>query len=449
MTTLLCEHADFDQLREDRPELAQDIDRVNSNSILDTICKMLVGLYSAESEGWQVIALQNLGLLLRSYPHLWTREDVTQLLDGIFASDNLRLRELVIRSLSEYLTKEHEKKAAEVEALSLKMPHSAKKRVDMEQLVGNTEVFADSSVSTQLIQRYLSAVLKGALNGDMPVTQRLSLDILSHTVIRGLSHPLQCLPALIALETANDQRIAAKAAHMHGHLASKHGTILAVRYLDHARAAFNFQATNSGTNLLSDEVSAPIQKRSALRGFRGAEEPRALLQSWYNLIKDRRQPRLDFIKAMTKVFDVDPSSDVSSETVRFAIFVADNLAVMEYKGQEELLLLIHELKTILSVGGMQALFVAQRTLEELEDEDVDGGILSGAASSAGSEMKSTSVSMGSFEDSPSRVGRRAVRAPTLSDVSQHKEHASKAAQIFTVVLLLRNHLKWLYNLPES
>ena len=180
--------------------------------------------------------------------------------------------------------------------------------------------------------------------------QRLSLDILQHTVMRGLSHPLQCIPALIALETSDDAHISAKALQMHAHLSSKHQSILAVRYLDHARAAFEFRQARNGDY-------------ATLRGYRDPDDPRSLLQQWYTLIRDRRQPRLDFLKGMIKAFDIDPNGEITETNVLFARFVADNLATMEYKTQEEVLAVLHELKLILSVAGVQTNFLANETLE--------------------------------------------------------------------------------------
>lgn len=46
--------------------------------------------------------------------------------------------------------------------------------------------------------------------------------------------------------------------------------------------------------------------------------------------------------------------------ILFARYVADNLAVLDYKTLEELYIVIGELRTILSVAGMQVLYMAQQ-----------------------------------------------------------------------------------------
>lgn len=79
----------------------------------------------------------------------------------------------------------------------------------MDELVGNTDGFADSgldpssssihcfsltlfhhSVSSAVVQRYLNPILEGALSQN-PQIQASAIDILSFTIKQGLAHPLQ------------------------------------------------------------------------------------------------------------------------------------------------------------------------------------------------------------------------------------------------------------------
>ena len=78
----------------------------------------------------------------------------------------------------------------------------------MEELIGNTDGFADSgyviyvdvklqgglmllnSVSSAVVQRYLSHILDAALS-KTPQIQATAIDVLSFTIKQGLAHPLQ------------------------------------------------------------------------------------------------------------------------------------------------------------------------------------------------------------------------------------------------------------------
>lgn len=86
-----------------------------------------------------------------------------------------------------------------------------------------------------------------------PAIQRVGAEIIKQVVMQGLAHPLQCVPTLIALETSPDAAIASRALHLHNHLSSKHGSILAARYLDLARASFDFQLKQTSYSDLRGE----------------------------------------------------------------------------------------------------------------------------------------------------------------------------------------------------
>lgn len=93
------------------------------------------------------------------------------------------------------------------------LPETAKGKVkasdvNMDELVGNTDGFADSgygiripvvrcflmnyhfSVSSAIVQRYLGPILEAALSQHQQI-QSAAIDVLSFTIKQGLAHPLQ------------------------------------------------------------------------------------------------------------------------------------------------------------------------------------------------------------------------------------------------------------------
>lgn len=99
-------------------------------------------------------------------------------------------------------------------------------------------------------------------------------------------------------------------------------------------------------------------------------EPTALLQRWYSLVREKRAPRQDFLKALVKAFDIPTalkSSQVNilrisrlfilkhtiQDDVDFSRYMAENFATLDYKTQEEVLTVIKHLTSILSTSGMQ------------------------------------------------------------------------------------------------
>jgi hypothetical protein len=72
------------------------------------------------------------------------------------------------------------------------------------------------------------------------------------------------------------------------------------------------------------------------------------------LVKEKRQTRLDFIRTVTKAFDVDSTKlSATHDEVQFVRFVVENLSAFDYKTQEEVLAVIRAVTNVLSVSGMQ------------------------------------------------------------------------------------------------
>lgn len=97
---------------------------------------------------------------------------------------------------------------------------------------------------------------------------------------------MQLLPLLISLETSEDERVAQDALNLHATLHTKHPSLLNVRYLEFARASYDYQRT------ITSEVSG--QRRGV-----------AVLAGWYSLLSEKRAWRLEFLKAITRAFELD------------------------------------------------------------------------------------------------------------------------------------------------
>jgi cohesin loading factor subunit SCC2 len=104
----------------------------------------------------------------------------------------------------------------------------------------------------------------------------------------------QCLPILVSLETSSDPYLADRALDLHATLHQKHATLVNVRYLDYVKASYEYQRS------LTSEPS-------------GHREGQALLSGWFAMLGEKRQYRLDFLKALGRVFNYDTAktSEVS------------------------------------------------------------------------------------------------------------------------------------------
>ncbi|CAO1632103.1 unnamed protein product [Parajaminaea phylloscopi] len=471
-SALLTEKVDFDALVKERADLKDAImagcGADDRSSVRDVVFKLFLDIRQF-SACYAATALRDIGYLFRGFPLLMIQDEGMQVMNSVFAANQSAETERLLRIMLDFLDSDVEQRAPEkaeaaaavaaVRERALPRKGPASNSVDMSELVGNTSTFADSGVSSVLVQRYLEPILRAAVNVKAPSVQRPALDIVKFVVTQGLTHPLQCVPTLICLETLEDRSITMKALKLHEHLFTKHASILASRYAELVRSTFEFQLQVQKDNL------------QMMRGYRidpSSGCPAALLDSWYTLLRDRRQTRLDFVKAMTKLLDIDTSSNECSEhTVLLSRFVADNLATLHYKTLEEVLVVAAEIKRIISITGAQVKFFAEELVAAAENGGQSpnrphGGIevliplrrpsgtvseaLTEAASSEAEEQPMDTTSDGA-EDPSSDEDAESV--PDKATPSRGHADTARMSIAMGTAVLLRTHLKHLYGLSEG
>ncbi|OBZ71396.1 Protein rad9 [Grifola frondosa] len=343
--SLLCEHCNFDTLRVEHDDLRVDIDSITKGPVIEHVYRSLLRLYEKYADaGFRGRILQCLGFLFRAQPALMTADTSANIMDTIFSSPEEEVRGRLLKILQDFLISEATKHSANEKANAKSKATSGK--VNMEELVGNTDGFADSGVSSAVVQRYLDPILKAALSRN-PQIQSASVDILSFTIKQGLAHPLQSFPVIVALETSSNHLLSTRASALHTILHSKHTSLLNARYIVSARASFDYQK-----QLTTGQV----------QGYRMGPGPTALLQRWYSLVREKRASRQDFLRALVKVFDVELSSKTSQDDVDFTRYMAENFAAFEYKTQEEDQI-PHEV--IMDVEGMSTLTLPMASVPQV------------------------------------------------------------------------------------
>ncbi|KAG5642305.1 hypothetical protein DXG03_003025 [Asterophora parasitica] len=294
------------------------------------------------------------GFLFRAQPTLMTKDQSSEIMDAIFTSSELDSHGRLLRIMQEFLTSEAAKHSAkqkgELADPTLRSPaylsadvHKEQNKpteVNMDELVGNTDGFADSGVSSAIVQRYLPQILDAALSQNLSI-QGSAIDVLTFTVKQGLAHPLQSFPVIIALETSPVPSISNRASALHAILHGKHASLLNTKYIESARASFEYQKKVSSGHVT---------------GFRVQPVPIALLQRWYSLVREKRVARQDFLKALLKAFseNLEKHQDAQDD-VDFIRYMAENFSAFDYKTQEEALTVIKQLTSTLSTHGMHLL----------------------------------------------------------------------------------------------
>ncbi|KAG1898204.1 uncharacterized protein F5891DRAFT_490571 [Suillus fuscotomentosus] len=417
IVALLGEHCDFDRLRDDYPEL----NSVSPGPIVEHIYKSLLELYEKYNDvGLKGRILQCLGFLFRAQPTLMTLGRSASIMDDIFHSSDLESRGRLLRIMHDFLVSESMKHHEEQKGGTKGKQGGV---VDMAELVGNTDGFADSGVSSAVVQRYISSILDAALSQHSQI-QNVAVDILSFTIKQGLAHPLQSFPVIVALETCPNNAISSRANALHAILWSKHASLLNARYIISARQSFDYQKKIS---------------TDAVKGYRMQVEPAALLQRWYSLVREKRASRQDFLRALLKSFDINPSLKSSQDDVDFARYMAENFASLDYRTQEEVITVIKHLTSVLSTAGMQVidLLSPSHLLAQLHD----------------TRPLHNAPHQPPMSDFVTRsIDQETPNAPSSSAPSEmsHVDVAIMRSSItIGIVMLLKAHLKSLYGLSEE
>ncbi|CAE6449430.1 unnamed protein product [Rhizoctonia solani] len=395
IVSLLGEHSDFDKIRQEQSTVKDLIDSIDTGPIAEYIYGLIHKLYKRfDDQQLRGRLLQCFGFLFRAHPSLMTREDSAEMMDAIFASPQEEAQARLLKIMQDFLLSEASKHA---HATANNKPKKGV-AVDMEELIGNTDGFADSGVSSAIIQRYLTQILSSALSTNRHI-QAPAADILSFTVRQGLAHPLQCFPIIVALETSHDNSLSSRASSLHTLLHNKHASLLNSRYLESVGRSLEYQKQlHPGT----------------WKGYRLSPNPTALLHRWYSLVREKRQTKLDFLKSFLRVFDVDVAVlACTQDHLDLVRYIAENISAFDYKTQEEILTVIRHLTHVLSVVGMHIVEILHQERRQKETAmEVD-------------------------------------HQPT--DVSANSDSLSRArvVTIISIVLVLKVHLKHLYGITED
>ncbi|KAI0034608.1 hypothetical protein K488DRAFT_83792 [Vararia minispora EC-137] len=404
IVALLCENCDFDKLRAEHPDDVAELARISTESIIQRIYQQYLHLYARypeSNERGRILAC--LGSLFRAHPTLMTLDSSATIMDTVFSQGSEEDRTRLLRLMQDFLVSESEKHAAKEKGKEQEgNKANATGDVDMEELIGNTDGFADSGVASAIVQRYLEPVLDAALA--------------QHAQMQNVAS----FPVIVALETSPNSQLAQRANGLHSLLHTKHASLLNSRYAHCARKTYEYQQKLATS-------SAP------LCGYRPRDGgvPTALLQRWYGHVREKRAPKMDFLKALVRTLEPPATLEVTQDDVGFVRYMAENFATMEYKLVEEVLHIVKLLTSVLSTLGMQCMHALQpEGLACLLDAPLP-------VVGENAEMASAPAQ---------QEQQRETNAPWQSP---DKLPLLRSSVVLGIIMLLKAHLKALYGLSED
>ncbi|KAI8805454.1 hypothetical protein BJ742DRAFT_855979 [Cladochytrium replicatum] len=382
--SLIGRYIDFDKIRnhldqQNTSELGFVVDQLamispsfrESRAAKDIgpILKLLwsLGLFFSGEKSYKEIkpiALSSLGHLFVAYPRLLIEERSRHLMSAVFTGDSLQLKVDMIKVILEFLQRDQllmrqtEGKAAqEVNGMkggkSGSEENSNGRTIDLKVLIGNAEEMKDAAVTPALVNQYLGDILRCVLHPDAQLRQ-MAFEAMLLILDQSLVHPVECVPALVAMETCTDRKLRDRASQAHKKLADKHSSFIHMKNAESVRLSYQFQvqmryAEPESTPILGYRFTSETMEDGTVTTY-----PDALLSYLHSLVQTKRMRRNELLLGLLKVLDADLPENgkhQSEVNVDFARFVAENLATFNYKSQEEVLFIIHHCLRILSVTG--------------------------------------------------------------------------------------------------
>ncbi|KAG0370608.1 Sister chromatid cohesion protein 2 [Mortierella sp. AD032] len=439
---LLCKHFDFERAIKDHPEETHLMELKTKMppspqeyvfAILSSVCVQQYSMAVQQS------ALQSLGHVFMSFPVLMNSSRSVKIMNSIFAGNDFSLQTELLQIYTGFLLKIQT------------TPMSEQGKGNGLSLVAKAEDHLDAGIGSSITQRYLDRILKCALVADKAL-QAAAIDVISQVTLQALAHPMLCMPAIVALETSDDATVCSRVLRIHRDLHQKHASLIYGRSLDCIRTAYTYQTSLQGS-------------KADVHGYKLVAETGqsvALLSHMYNLVSDKRQTRNALLSGLVKILDVDLTSPEVEVDGNYARFIAENLAYLDYRTLEEVLLVMFYLNRIIAGSGMTLLHslteMSSRSRGSTSDGDSASKKSSGKAPKRGKKNASAVVTKHKSKQRKSNVGPEEEALMSESGEEDHNDGRepilpvramARASVAVEAAILLKTSLKRIYDISES
>ncbi|KAJ8331310.1 Sister chromatid cohesion protein 2 [Batrachochytrium dendrobatidis] len=375
----IMQHYDFSSHHTDSKYIIPEIEMIAKGlpvicAVYDLIMFFIVQVNSADTN---LVALSCLGSLYLAHSTLLMNEQTVAVFTRVFSGKATKEKRQLLMILNEYF--EREKSAGLTDsALVLDSVDNATQKtqelksqvptkIDMKILVGSADEFAEAGVASSVAQRFLGNIIDCLVCGDVQL-QTLAFQTLALIVEQGFVHPILVVPAIAAIASSDYSVLASNALSMHQKLANKHASFIHSKNMSAVRCIYEFHALQSckDAEYTRGYVYKPTSTETdvALHAF-------ARIGNLYALVQPVRIKRNEFLRAIVRVFE-GSKSDMSIEHVRYQIFISENLAHLDFKTFDEVLLVIHCITRILSISGESTMDTVRKVLSDSKDISTKG-----------------------------------------------------------------------------
>ncbi|KAJ3362108.1 Sister chromatid cohesion protein 2, partial [Allomyces javanicus] len=341
-------------------------------ALLHFFCSGECGL----AEATRAVALQAIGYMVLQYSKLFLQPPMLRLIKGALDEKDTapKLAEVVMEMLVQFMAKDDARAAQKLK--------SNGETFDRQAFLGTTMDFATAGISESLAQSLVTEITACALVPPRDPYLRLAelaQDVIGYIASNRLAHPKFVMPAVVALSASPHAPLASRARAHHLKLHAQHQSVIYDANRDALLAAYWYQAACQGTD-------TPV-------GFLPATEaepvPMAMLHAFYAVVQSAKRDRRAVLLLLTRFFDMSPKTFAAArraqkagqatappelghpacaQTVGLAQWVADNLATLPYKHEDEVLSVIQAINQVVAGIGLTIKHDLERHVDEQGDE---------------------------------------------------------------------------------
>ncbi|MCJ1394624.1 Sister chromatid cohesion protein 2 [Xylographa bjoerkii] len=263
------------------------------------------------------VAMDNIGMICQAWPKNFNRPEITLMFQHVLKDDDPELQRIVLSSFRDFFTvQDHQ--------IEVKVSSGERDPLAHGKLGGSMTASDNDGAAALIAQGFLKDILRIALSSQGPYALTAT-EVIASITRQGLVHPKECGPALVALETSTNPKIAEVAFQQHRNLHQQHESMFEREYMRAIQEAYSYQR-----DVVED-----------LYGF--TTEPfKSKLRLMYEVIKTSKSKyQSKFFANFCAKIDFDVTKlDVSADPpthLQYARFLVENLAFFDYGRVEDVL----------------------------------------------------------------------------------------------------------------
>ncbi|KAJ3374120.1 Sister chromatid cohesion protein 2 [Allomyces arbusculus] len=330
------------------------------------------------AEATRAVALQAIGYMVLQYSKLFLQPPMLRLIKGALDEKDKapKLAEVVMEMLVQFMAKDDARAAQKLK--------SNGETFDRQAFLGTTMDFATAGISESLAQSLVTEITACALVPPRDPYLRLAelaQDVIGYIASNRLAHPKFVMPAIVALSASPHAPLASRARAHHLKLHAQHQSVIYDANRDALLAAYKYQAacqrTDTPVGFLPATDAEPV--------------PMAMLHAFYAVVQSAKRDRRAVLLLLTRIFDMSPKTFAAArraqkaggaaaatvpelghpactQTVGLAQWVADNLATLPYKHEDEVLSVIQAINQVVAGIGLTIKHDLERHVGGNDDE---------------------------------------------------------------------------------